>query len=139
MCPLRVKLITAISIFIALVSVIPQIIVFLDPVMSETYKGLTNAYSQAGIISVQLIQSILGFVIILISCIYMLKGRKWALYLYTAWILFTLAMSLVITGSYVYLLYKIPITIFIFSFLYTGQSRRFFSLINRWICDGAIR
>lgn len=103
-------------------------IVLLDPELYENTKLLVDAAASQGLInvpfSVQIAHSLLGVVVISISCIYMWLGKSWALYLFTFWIASTLVLTLLVAGVPASMV-KIPLTVIILAILYTGRARRY--------------
>lgn len=126
MCPLSVKIIAVLSMIYSGLSSIPKALVLLNPEIYEGAKNLVEANSAQEIFtlpfSVQLFYSILGVVVVFISSFYMLIGKSWALYLFTAWIAVSLVLTLVITWPSGYVLIKLPLAIIVLTILYTGKS-----------------
>lgn len=129
MCPLSVKVIAVLSMIYSGLIAIPKALVLLNPEIYEGTKKLVDAGSSQGIFvvpfSVQLFHSLLGVFVVFISGIYMLRGRSWALYLLTAWIAASLALTIVIVGPSSYVLVKLPLAIIVLAILYTGESRAY--------------
>lgn len=127
MCPLSVKVIAVLSMIYSGLSAIPKALVLLNPEIYEGTKSFVEAISAQGIFtvpfSVQLFHSILGVFVVFLSGAYMLLGRSWALYLFTTWIVVSLALTLVIVGPSSYVLIKLPLTVIVLAILYTGKSR----------------
>lgn len=129
MCPLGVKIIAVLSMAYSALSAIPKALVLLNPEIYEGTKSLVEASSSQGIFavpfSVQLFHSLMGVFVVFISCVYMLKGKSWALYLFTAWIAASLTLTLIIVGPSNYALIKLPLAIAVLAILYTGKSRTY--------------
>lgn len=92
-------------------------------------KNLVEAMSSQAIFpvpfAVQIYHSLLGVFIVFISGVYMLKGKSWALYLLTAWILVSLLLTFLIVGASNYFLVELVLPIIILTVLYTGKSRAY--------------
>ena len=129
MCPLSVKIIAVLSLIYSGLTAIPKALVLLNPEIYESTKSLVEAGSSQGIFvvpfSFQLFHSVMGVFVILISGVYMLMGKSWALYLFTAWIAASLALTLLIVGPSIYVLIKLPLAIIVLAVLYTGKSRAY--------------
>ena len=128
MCPLRVKLIAIFFILYSIISGAVKGFVFFDPELYENTKLLIDAAASQGLInvpfSVQITHSLLGVVVIPISCIYMWFGKSWALYLFTFWIASALVLTLLVAGV-PYLMVKTPLAVIFLAILYTGKARKY--------------
>lgn len=129
MCPLSVKIIAVLCMILSVLLAIPKVFVLLNPEAYEGAKNLVEAMSSQAIFpvpfAVQIYHSLLGVFIVFISGIYMLKGKSWALYLLTAWILVSLLLTFLIVGASNYFLIELVLPIIILTVLYTGKSRAY--------------
>lgn len=129
MCPLSVKIIAVLCMIFSILLAIPKVFVLLNPEVYEGARNLVEAMSSQAIFpvpfAVQIYHSLLGVFIVFISGVYMLKGKSWALYLLTAWILVSLLLTFLIVGASNYFLLKSVLPIIILTVLYTGKSRTY--------------
>ena len=129
MCPLSVKIIAVLCMILSVLLAIPKVFVLLNPEVYEGARNLVEAMSSQAIFpvpfAVQIYHSLLGVFIVFISGVYMLKGKSWALYLLTAWILVSLLLTFLIVGASNYFLLKLVLPIIILTVLYTGKSRAY--------------
>lgn len=129
MCPLGVKIIAVLCMILSVLLAIPKVFVLLNPEVYEGARNLVEAMSSQAIFpvpfAVQIYHSLLGVFIVFISGVYMLKGKSWALYLLTAWILVSLLLTFLIVGASNYFLLKLVLPIIILTVLYTGKSRAY--------------
>lgn len=129
MCPISVKIIAVLSIVYSVLTAVPKALLLLNPEIYEGTKSLVESSSSEGFFyipfPVQVAHAILGIFVVFASGVYMLKGRSWSLYLLTAWIAGSLALTLMIVGATGYALIKVPVAIVILAILYTGKSRAY--------------
>lgn len=129
MCPLSVKIIAVLCMILSVLLAIPKVFVLLNPEVYEGARNLVEAMSSQAIFpvpfAVQIYHSLLGVFIVFISGVYMLKGKSWALYLLTAWILVSLLLTFLIVGASNYFLIELVLPIIILTVLYTGKSRAY--------------
>lgn len=129
MCPLSVKIIAVLCMILSVLLAIPKVFVLLNPEVYEGARNLVEAMSSQAIFpvpfAVQIYHSLLGVFIVCISGVYMLKGKSWALYLLTAWILVSLLLTFLIVGASNYFLIELVLPIIILTVLYTGKSRAY--------------
>ena len=127
MCPLSVKIIAVLCMVLSVLLAIPKVFVLLNPEVYEGARNLVEAMSSQAIFpvpfAVQIYHSLLGVFVVFLSGVYMLKGKLWALYLLTAWILVSLLLTFLIVGASNYFLIELVLPIIILTVLYTGKSR----------------
>ena len=81
---------------------IPKVFLLIDPEAYRLAVDLNQAFSNRGFLyvplSFQLTHAFVGVPVIVVSGIFMLKGRFWALVTFLLWILGTLGLTLVVSG-----------------------------------------
>jgi hypothetical protein len=109
--PLSISIISWFFILWELFSVIPKVLLIINPEAYKHAMKLNQTLSAKSFLTVpfelQLAHAFVGVVVILISGIFMLKGRLWALITFLAWIYGVVLLTLAVTGLSVFLYLKL--------------------------------
>lgn len=131
-CPLRIKIIAILGLIYVAITGLPKLLVVMDAGMYENTRELVSAMAVKGLVNVpfavQMAHALIGMVVIAVSSIYMMFGQRWALFLWTFWVLTALVMTLLVTGMGVQLAAKSVTAIMLPGILYSNRSRAFFDV-----------
>lgn len=128
--PKRVTYVAWISIVFSLLSAIPKFTLAFDNEVYQQAKRLIERSSQNGLFHVpfefQIVHALLGSVILIICSLFILRGKRWALYIYTLWIYSVVILTLIVTGPSVQFMSKTVIAVLMCSVLFSPKAMQFF-------------
>ena len=100
--PLTVTVICWFFMLWAFFSVIPKVFLLIDPAAYRQALDLSNALSNQGFLHIplwfQLAHAFFGVPVIIVSGIFMLKGRFWAFAAFLIWIFGVIVLTLAVSG-----------------------------------------
>lgn len=130
MCPKRVKFIAVLSIAYAAITSFPKVLLLVNRELYENTKLLVSSVSSKGLLevpfSLQITHALIGTIVMIISSIYMLHGKRWALNLWSLWVLGVLILTLAVAGFSVHFFSKLTVAVALLAMLHSGKSKIFF-------------
>ena len=115
----------------AVLSAIPKFFLIINPEVVTMAMEFSTASSNVGFIHVpfsfQLTHALVGVPIILISGIFMLKGRLWALVIFLLWMFGVLVLTLLVSGLSILLYAKLAVAGIVTVLLTRQTSLTYFS------------
>lgn len=130
-CPKRVAFVAWLSIIYAVLSLIPKLLLLVDSEIYSNTKELVSAIGNNGLIEVpfnlQIAHSIVGSIVLGVSAFFMLKGNKWALYLFVAWVVGVLLLTMLVAGISTHFLAKSGVAVIFFIMLFSRKSLDYFA------------
>ena len=128
--PLSVTVISWLCVMWALVSMVPKAFLFMDPATRELALEFSQAISGGGWLRVplwvQLWHALLGVPVMILSGLFMLRGRSWALVTLLFWMLGALVLNLAVAGLTTSLYLKLATAALIVIVLTRGKALAFF-------------
>ena len=128
--PISVTTIAWFSIVYAVVSLVPKLIVLVDPRAFE-FASQLSAAQQAGAarllpFAVQMTHALIGSAVLLTAGVAMLRGRGWARILLIVWMLSVLVVTLLVLGLSYQWYAKSAVAIIVIALLYRRAASQYF-------------
>ncbi len=128
--PKRITIIAWISIILSLLSATPKFLLAINSEVYQQAKEILEAASKNALfnipIELQIVHALLGSVVLITSALFMLRGRIWALYLYTFWIYTVVLMTLLVSGPSPQFISKTVFAFILCGLLFSPKSMLFF-------------
>ena len=128
--PKRVTIVAWLSIIFSFISATPKFLLVFNQEVYQQSKEFVEKASENGLLDVpfelQMVHALLGSMILITSSLFILKGKLWAVYLYTFWIYGVVVLTLLITGTSPQFISKAIVACLLCGFLFSPKAMQFF-------------